>query len=231
MSTFLELCADLTRESGAIGTAPAAVTAQTGRQLKCVEWIAAAWETIQNGRRDWTFLRSEFSKSLTIDQTAYIGGAGGWALTRFGEFLGDRPTFLPTTIYLPADGQETETELRQIDFDTWRTRYDRSTHDAGRPHEYAIAPDRTIRFGSKPDAAYTVRGEYRKTGQVLAANGDIPDMPDRFHMIIVWRAIMMMADADEAVQALALARAKYAELYRAMVRDCTPGMSLEGTMA
>ncbi len=230
MSTFLELCADLARESGAIGAAPAAVTGQTGRQLKCVEWVALAWKTIQNSRRDWTFNRAEFSKSLTISQTAYVGGAGGWALTRFGEFIGDRPTFRPTTIYLPADGQATESELCEIDYDYWRVHYDRGTHDANRPVEYAIAPDRTMRFGPKPDAAYTVRGEYRKTAQILAANADEPDMPERFHDVIVWRAIMLMAGADEAVTALQDARAKYSELYRGLVRDCTPRMSLEGSL-
>jgi hypothetical protein len=220
VSTFLELCADLTRESGAIGTAPSSVAGQTGRQQKCVEWIIGAWRDIQNSRRDWTFLRAEWSGSLTASNMTYTGVALG--ISRFGEFLGDRPGYHPVTVYDPVVGQDQEIELAEIGYDIWKYRYDRRSHDARQPHEYCIAPDRSIRFGPKPDKTYTVRGEYRKAAQTLAANGDEPDMPERFHELIVWRAIMLMSDADEAVQSLALARSKYAALYRSLVTDCTP---------
>lgn len=230
MSTFLELCADVARESGAIGTAPSAVTGQTGRQLKCVEWVAQAWRLIQNSRRDWTFLRADWSESTVINQLTY-DGTDDFALTRFGEFLGDRPKYSPTTIYLPADGQDTEAPLVEIDFDTWKTRYDRGSHDATKPIEYCIAPDRTLRIGPKPNAVYTIRGEYRKAPQTLAADADEPDLPERFHEIIVWRAIMLMSGSDEAGQAFGDARAKYSEIFANMVRDCVPKMHLEGPLA
>jgi hypothetical protein len=225
MATFLELCAKLARESGTINPAPPAVTGQTGRQAKGVGWIADAWTSIQNAHRDWRFLQGEFSGSLVADQTTY--SATTWNIDRFAEWKGDRRTgrcgvYRPTTLYDPDLGQSDEGALNEISYEQWRLSYDRGSHDAMRPTVYAIAPDQTIRFGNKPDTAYTVRGEYRKTPQILAANGDIPDMPSRFHDAIVWRAIMLMSDSDEAVTALQLAQAKYAALMMDMQRDLLP---------
>lgn len=232
MATFLTLCSRLTTRSGAIGTAPAAVTGQTGRQAKCVDWVLNAWEMIQNDSADWTWMQAEIaSVALTINDMSYSGADLGIA-TRFGEFKGDRASrgfiYQPWTIYDNSIGQADESPLSQIPYDLWRTKYDRLTHDANRPIEYAIAPDRSIRFGPKPDKAYRVRGEYRKSMQTLAADGDIPELPDRFHDIIVWRAIMLIAEHDEAQVPLALAQAKYAEMMIALQAQCLPSITISG---
>jgi len=67
-------------------------------------------------------------------------------------------------------------------------------------------------FGSRPDDDYTVRGEYWKLPQTLAANGDIPECPAQYHDIIVWRALQIMAEHDEAPSAIATANYNYKEL-------------------
>lgn len=232
MSTFLQLCSLLATRSGSIGTAPAAVTGQTGRQAKCVDWVMNAWEIIQSDSTDWTWMQAEVAATaLTISQTGYTGAQLGIA-SRFAEFKGDRDVdgivFQPWTIYDNSIGQSDENALREIAFAQWRVSYDRNTHTAQRPTVYAIAPDSTIRFGPKPDKAYRVRGEYRKTPQVLAANGDIPELPDRFHQIIVWRAIMLIAGHDEGDPQYQFAAQKYGELMLALQRECLPAINLGG---
>lgn len=226
MATFLELCSDLARESGAVGPAPAAVTGQTGRQLKAVEWIKHAWILIQNSKANWSFMRGEWSGPVVLNVMTY--SSVDFSITRFGEWIGDYGTYRPVTLYDPAIGKADEGAISQISWERWKLSYDRGTHTANRPHEYCLAPDGTIRFGVKPNKTYTARGEYRKTAQVLAANLDVPDMPSRFHSIIVWRAIMLMADSDEAVEALTLARAKHTEMYGQMCRDLLPSFNVRG---
>jgi hypothetical protein len=232
MSTFLELCALLATRSGAIGTAPAAVTGQTGRQAKCVDWIMNAWTLIQNANPNWRWMQGEISAvALTINDMSYSGSDLGVA-TRFAAFKGDRPDggilYRPWTIYDNSIGQSDEVPLREIAYPIWRTKYDRGSHDAQRPTEYALAPDGTIRFGPKPDAAYRVRGEYVKTPQVLAANGDTPEMPAQHHDLIVWRAIMLIAGHDESDPAYQQASAKYGEGMLNLMRDQLPSLDLSG---
>lgn len=231
MATFLSLCESVASESGAIGNAPSAVTGQTGRQLKCVNWVRRAWELIQNAKADWKWMQARLSAApLTISDMTYSASDLGIA-SRFAEWKGDRAgefTYRPWTIYDNSIGQSDETALREISYEAWLTIYDRGVHDANRPSSYALGPDGTINFGPKPDKAYRVRGEYRKGLQTLAANGDIPELPERFHDIIVWRAIMLISDHDESDPAYVKAAAKYGEMMIELQRDQLPRINMRG---
>lgn len=217
--TFLELCATLTRESGAVGNAPSNVTGQTGRQAKAVAWVADAWGLIQSEQTDWCFLRKEFEGPLITDTTIYAGATLG--LTDHAQWLGN------ISIY-PDGDQGGESELRRITYDRWRRTYNFGTHDANRPVQYAISPNEELCVGPKPDAAYIARGEYIRTPQVLSANGDVPLMPARFHPAIVKRAKMLLCAHDEAWDALKAATAEYDLLYDDMLRDLLPAITTGG---
>lgn len=232
MSTFLQLCALLATRSGAVGAAPVSVIEQSGRQAKCVDWIMNAWTLIQNDLPSAFWLQGELSATaLTINDMSYSASDLGVS-SRFSAWKGDRHEegriFRPWTIYDNSIGQADETALSEIPYSLWRQRYDRGTHDAQRPTEYALAPDQSIRFGPKPDIAYRVRGEYRKTPQVLAADDDEPEMPSQYHEMIVWRAIMLIADHDESDPAFQKAAPKYAAMMMNLQRDQLPEINLRG---
>ncbi len=228
MATFLALCERLATRSGAIGAAPASVTGQTGRQAKCVDWIANAWELVQGLHQDWTFLDGEWEGSLLAGSTIYAAASLGIS-SRFGEWKGDRRqgrhVYRPTTLHDPVAGAGDERPLDEIGYAAWRERYDRGAQTEGRPVHYCIAPDQTIRFGPTPDRTYKARGEYRKAPQELASNGEEPDMPARFHNIIVDRAIILIDEHDGAVNDLAGAIRSFSEKLNAMQRDLLPDIS------
>lgn len=233
MSTFLELCAALADESGAIGAAPTSVLAQTGRQAKAVGWVRRAYELIQNSNPDWTWMQAEIAAvALVINQTSYTAAQLGIA-SRFAGFKGERIdgniVVQPWTIYDNTIGVADESPMREIEYEKWRLYYDRGAQVAQRPYYYARAPDDTLRLGPKPDKTYRVRGEYRKSIQTLAANADVPEMPLRFHDIIVWRAVMLLAGHDESDPAYQQAAAKYGEMLADLQRDCLPRIVLGGT--
>jgi hypothetical protein len=224
MTTFLALCSLMATRSGIIGAAPSAVTGQTGRQAKCVDWVMHAWELIQE-LQDWDFLKAEIAAvSLTIGTASYTAATLGVA-SRFGRFRHDRDEgggYRPWTIYDNSIGVTDETALLEIPYTTWRQMYDRGSQTNQRPVHYAIAPDQTIRLGPIPDKAYKVRGEYVKAPQTLAADGDVPDMPSKFHSIIVWRAIMLAAEHDESPPGLAAAVTKFNQMLSDMSNDLLP---------
>jgi hypothetical protein len=226
MSSFLELAGDVALLSGA-ASAPPAVTGQTGRLAKVVAWTARAWELIQLANPNWSFLRSEWSAALIPGEHSYSAADLG-IFDRFGELIGDHGSYRPVTLYDPDIGVEDEAPLEQISWEAWRTRYGRGGQAPDRPTTYAIAPDQGLRVGPAPDRAWLVRGEYRKAPQLLAADGDVPDLPARYHQIIVWKAILLMNEHDEAVQGVALAEREYAPLLNHLQRDHLPVIAVRG---
>ncbi len=221
--TFLELCERVAEESGGSGRAPASVTGQVSRQKKIVNWTRDAWTKIQNLHTHWFFRRGEFEGVLVPNSGSYT--AASWNIPRFGDWLDTYGLNEPLSLYDPSIGQRDESKLNQLPWDRWKRRWDFGENDVNRPTEYAFTPAGGIRFGATPDAAYFVRGEYTKAPQILAANGDVPDMPEQYHDAIVRRAIMLMSEHDEAINALQLSSNEFRETLVTMEREQLPAFN------
>ncbi len=229
MSTFLELCQDVARESGTVsGTNPTAVASQTGRLLNIVEWTAEAWVQIQNLHADWRWMSQTFSGDTSVGTSQYTPAA--WSITDLRDWLRDDLVtgYQPNTIYLVATGVSDEGALREISWQQWRTRWSRGTQTNNYPSEYAISPDGQFSLGAVPDAVYRIQGEYRQAAVVLTADADIPGCPAAFHSIIVWRALMLLAEFDEGVEQGRAAAIKYGGLLESLQRNQLPIVSLGG---
>ena len=225
MSTFLELVQDTARQSGTLagGVNLASVAGVSGRADKVVYWVKRAWEDIQN-QREWNFLKGEFEADLTAGAKRYT--ATSFNLTRFKRWESDTPFYQPMTLFDPDIGQSDETAIRLIAFDVWRSSYDRGAHDPMRPVVYAISAAGELCVGPSPDKTYTLRGEYVKSPQVLAANGDTPEAPAHLHQIIVHRAMMLMGASDESPITITTATTEYRRLFAAMCEECLPPIDL-----
>lgn len=198
---FLQLSQRVAKESGTVSGdgLPSTVVGQTGRLGKIVNWTSDAWLQIQNDRNAWRWMRKEFSDKTTSAGTARYTAAA-WNITDFAEWITDRdcPNYFPFSLYLQSAGVSDEGAIREIGWEEWRRKYGRGQQFTRRPTEYAISPSNELCLGSIPDATYVVNGEYRKTPQILSANEDTPECPERFHMVIVWRALMLLVKHDEA---------------------------------
>lgn len=225
MPDFLTLCQQLATKSGAIGRAPTAVTGQTGRQAKAVDWIIDGWKLVQNFSPNWLFLRGRFDSVLSAGASIYTGSS--FDIERFSQWDGR------ISIYDPTIGRKDESELRQITYDAWCSRWDFGEQGEARPIEYAVAPDGSLCLGATPDREYAIRGSFIKSPQVLAANTDVPDMPEQFHDVIVWRAMMLIADHDESAEARAFATPRYTEALAQLVNRQLPDFTVnpDGPMA
>lgn len=221
MATFLQLVNDVERESGTISQAQelATVVNPIGRQRKIVRWTRQAWEMIQRSRDDWTFQRQPGSGSLVAGTASYTGAALG--LTNFGRWCRPAEPVPQITLYDPAIGKGDELPLRQLRFEDWLNRYDLGVHDQQRPSHFAIGHDGKVYFGPTPDKAYTLRCWYRRALQTLIADSDVPYIDPDFHQVIVWRALMLLADDDEAPFEVASSTAEYREIYGRMVNHYT----------
>lgn len=221
MATFLELVNKVERESGTVDKSQrlgTVVDAPT-RQEKFVHWTAQAWEMIQRSRRDWTFRRKAFSGALVAGTATY--SASDLGILDFASWYTEADGYEPFTIYDTATGRSDETRLAFKDYHFWRDCYGIGVPTETRPNIVAVDWERKLCFGPTPDAAYTVRGSYRRTIQTLAADGDEPYIAAEYHDAIVWRALMLLAEHDEASLAMGTAASQFRQFNSAMIREYT----------
>lgn len=205
----------LARESGTVsGTLPSSVTGQTGRLAKIVYWTNDAWRQIQNRRNAWRWMRGEFSGNTTAGAPRYT--ASSFSLTRWAEWITEEDTL---TLYKQSEGVADEGPLLLMPWKQYRSTYERGAQEQNRPRYYTISPAGELCLGPKPDDTYVVRGEYRKSPQALAVNGDIPEMPVRFHDVIAWYGLLLLAEHDEAELHIAVALRRFRELMSDLERD------------
>lgn len=192
---FLQLCQRVASESGTVSgdATPSTTARQGGRLLKIVTWTATAWQQIQNLHDDWLWMRAEFTGNLTAGAARYTGAS--FNLTRWGRWIIEPETM---TLYAAAQGPADEREICFMEWQEWRQRYTRGVQTPGRPRHYTVSPAGELCFGPTPDQAYVAKGEYQKNAQTLAADTDIPELPDdSLHTVIVWKALILLGQYDE----------------------------------
>lgn len=197
MSTFLQLCNDVARETGTLGQDLTTVVGATGRGRKIVAWTRQAWEMIQRQRSDWNFRQRQFDDVLTIGETTYSPADLG--IDNFGRWMpqrGDRA--YPFSLYDVTIGRSDETVLNVLPIRDWLSQYDLGSPESTRPTYVSIDPEENLRLGPPPDAAYAIRGWYERSIQSMALDADEPFIHEDMHQIIVWRACMLAGDDDES---------------------------------
>lgn len=233
---FLQLCQATREWSGVTATAIGSVSGQVGKQLLIVDAVSDAWNQIQTRHQTWNWLRAEFSAALTAvappAEARYTAAALG--ITRFSNWVFDKVTgsdrHRAMTLYLTSTGLSDEGEIMQIPWELWRRRYGRGSITAGRPTEWAAAPDRKFCLGKPLDAAYTLKGEYWKGVQTMTANTDEPECPSEFHMGIVWLACLRLVEEDEADQLLfSRFENKHTEIMASLERSQLPVITIGGS--
>ncbi len=128
-------------------------------------------------------------------------------------------------MYETALGVSDENSLGTIPWAVWRIKYGAGTQETNRPTEWAISPSGEICLGQIPNAIFTLRGEYQKSAQTLVADADVPEMPARFHNLIRFRAMLLLAEHDEAEIAMAVTLRKEREAIGQLERDQLPALS------
>jgi len=232
VATFLALCQQVASDSGTInGALPTTVVGQTQRLGKIVRWTNQAWRSIQNAHGSWRWMQAEFSSGSIVSGTrAYSGSDLG--LTRHAEWtFSGREDEERFSIYLTASGVADEGGLHFRDWSDFYPMFMRGTQTNGRPGYFTITPENKIALHPIPDAAYTIRGLYRKTPQDMTADTDEPEMPARFHDIIADAALVALGTHDESMSQLPLWRLRQIGLFSELETDQLPRIRLEGALA
>ncbi len=217
---FLQLCQRLREQAGISGSGPGSVLNQSGEMLRVVNWIAYAYEDIQNRHENWEFLQTGFTFNTIINTQNYTIDATGvtelckWKVDELGDFRS----------YLAATGTSDEMELQYVEWETFRTLYlfaaNRSV--TGRPMYFTVKPDKSLSFWPTPNVVYTIDGEYFKRPQVMVANTDEPIIPQQYQMAIVWRALIDYAAYESAPEVYSSAELNFKRIMMKLEIDQLP---------
>ena len=189
--------------------------------MNVVNWIADAYEDIQDKHADWSFLRNDFSFNC-------VSGTGVYPASTVTDLANWKRDSL--RVYLTTTDDEQWLESR-----AWENFRDirlmgSSRTQTGRPIEFSIKPDKSLIVWPIPDDTYTINGEYYKVAQVMADDTDEPVF-DRHHMAIVYNALMRYAAYVAEPSLYARAESEHKRLIRKIERDFTNGFTIGGPLA
>lgn len=237
--TFLQLVNRLITECGVSGGPLVTVASQTGSLGRCVNWVGDAWNELQTLHDDWIWMRSSNILGAGVSFVPLAGlptctlgiGAGqvGVATDSFGKW--DRTTFrdYPTSV-----GVSSEIFLDCIDFDVWRNDYMLGAMRTvqTRPTVIAIGPDQSLNVGPPSNGLYTVTGDYYMAPTLMALDADVPlGLPLRFHLLIVYMAMLKYAGYESAMDVYQRAIAETNRLMAPLEAARLPMMSFSGALA
>jgi hypothetical protein len=207
MTTFLQLCQTVRTECGVAGDGlPSSVTNQTGVMKKIVDRTARAWSLIQSSAPTWQFMRAQKTFALTSGVRTY-SRSGAMAISSFGRWDYEN-------LYIFDDSVADQTNLKWMTYSDFRRKY--RDYGSGRPQRF-IDLNGTVQFERTPDSAYTLTLDYFTAPVILAANGDVPAIPDQFTEVIVWRSVMLFAGNEEASNLYTHAKLEYDKLFKRLL--------------
>lgn len=210
---YLHLCQDFVSELGlAGGSGPTHVTNQRGELLNVTRWIRDANLWVDNLWTDWRYHWTEYFGTIAINANTITPPTipvGHW----------DRNSFW-------VDKESSvASQLTFMEWSEYRRLYDTGTALAqrGQPSIVTVRPDNSLRFYVASSVQRTVRAEYWRKPKVLAADTDVPLMPEQFHRIIIARAAIMYGNREDAPEVIAGMEAEYVDLLEKLQSDQAPG--------
>lgn len=223
---FLELINRTRDECGVSG--PPLSTAQnlTGEAARIKNWVNAAWVDLQTAEEDWLFMRDTVQFNTTAGKQFYTSDEAG--LNSFSNWK--RDSFRASS--LGSDYRD-EQLLNYMEWATFRNLYQYSNmrHTQQRPVVVTIDPAKKLGFGAIPNNEYVIVGEYYKAPESMAQDADTPSIPERFQMMIVYKAMTYYAGYEAAPEVLARGQQEYNRLMNRLLIDQLPTMTSGAPLA
>jgi len=210
---YLQLVQRLSSEVGASGTGPSSVVAQTGANLRLVNWINTAWLEIQGLHNTWNWMRKKFQWETVAGTGDYLPGAVTNTLT--SELMTDLRYWYKDTFRAQKKsiGIQDEQWLVEWEYYVFRNTYRFNLQMQGRPVVFGENPQgKAILLGQIPDDVYIISGEYQQKAWDLTANDDEPDFPDAYHLMIVYKAMLYYGLFEAAGEVIQRAQSQYQAL-------------------
>jgi hypothetical protein len=206
---FLQLCQRLRQECGGSGDGPTTTVNQAGESKQFIDWVNQAYLEIQEERRDWQWLWNEAQLQVTQ-------GINTYSLA---------------SIYVVDDSMILNGRvLDRISFEDYREQ-SRMGLQTSIPTQWAMRPDGAIVFNALPESNGVLKYEYYRTPALLSGNEDTPRLPERFHMLIVYKAMTYYGYYENAPEVLQQGTRLFDAMSAKLSRDQLPQLLVAGPLA
>ena len=218
----LELAQTLRSDAGISGGDDTTI-APSGEWADVVRWVDRAWKDIQvRHRGTWNWMRKSVQFNTIANQKEYDPEGAPMSLTNFGNWV-------PHSFRVYQGGEIGN----QLDLVHWQS-YDAFRRSyllgslaavASRPNDVVISPNKSVILYPTPfDTTFTVTADYYSKPQVLTLDMDTPDMPEEFHELILYRALMFSAQVEGAADNYSIGEKEFKQMYAQLLVDQLPPM-------
>jgi hypothetical protein len=212
---FLQLAQAVKRESGLSGGGPTSINSAVGDDLRIFNWVNWAARDISLAREDWRWRRGT---AVAPSTTAAVNSYTAFGLTDFASWKAENVVYKPTA-YRLSDGIANEHKLMWTPYDQYRMLFMTGVQTPGPAQYWSISPSEEFLLGPVPDEAHLVRADYVKDFTDLIVDASVPELPTRFHMIVVWRALLEYGGFDAASEVYQRADQNYKLMWTALVQS------------
>lgn len=229
---YLQLVQRLRSEVGASGTGPSSVIGQIGQSQRLVDWINTAWLEIQGVHNTWNWMRQKFAWETVAGTGDYLPTAVTNTLT--GSAITDLRYWYKDTFRAQKKsiGIQDEQWLVEWEYNVFRNTYRFNLQVNGRPVVFAENPQgKAIMLGQIPDDVYIITGEYQQRPYSLVANDDVPNIPEYYHMAIVYKAMEYYGLYEAAPEVLARGKSQYQALLTQLEHEQLQEVTLGNPLA
>ena len=219
---YLQLVQRLRLECGIPGSGPTTVIGNTGEMSRLCTWINQAWTELQEYRPDWDWMRKDVSFNTIAGKNKY-SPTTDILLSDFGQWKMDSFRIYPTSA-----GISSQILLQPYEYNGFRDSYLLATRQTtlARPIAISEAPDKSLVLGLVPDQEYTVTGEYFVTPVELVLDTDTPLIPIRFHMAIVYKAMMKYGMYEAAAEVFQSSENLLSSMLNRLEQNQTPMITI-----
>ncbi len=225
-------------ECGVSGGPLTTAVGLTGSLGRIAGWVDAAWNDIQVEHDDWDWMRSSniLGSGASFIPTAAqfniplgtAAGQVGITVDNFGKW--DKDTF---RCYVTTVGTSSELFMDNLPFDVWRDSYMFGAMRTvqTRPIIAAIGPDQSVNICPPSNGLYTVTADYWLAPSAMVADTDTPTgLPLRFHMLIVYKAMMKYAGYESAPEVYSDGSMEYNLMFAKLENLRLPQITFAGAL-
>jgi len=201
------------------------VTPDTDHVADLVAFIDQAWVDIQlaqNNRWDWMRNRQDDDTVVLTASTRTLTMATIDATCRtVVPFIAHDITPL-RYILLKHPTTDSVHRVEFVPYEFFRGYRDRGSRPEQRPTRFTVRKNGDLEFDPTPDVAYKINCDWVQVPTELALDADTPDMPNHFHMLVVWWAVVHQMGFDENQGRYNVADRNYKKMYNRLCIEQLP---------